>query len=238
MVVALGVQHAVIPDGADFDLAHHQVDGALVAWLDSTELPACYEAFLKAHGNQHGVDMKGHGDPWLIVAIHNSLDDKPSENPTMLRGAFKPSQITDFINSEAIEHADGRVQPLADEEGMILRAVVRYVLSLGMYLSAYPEALSSGVPDWMKNKHPEGKKGVPFAQIGYDREDRELNLAMSAPRSVAPYWRQLRDDRFYRGKWANHSPGSRYVLVSGYEVGARKTVGVEQVEEWRYGKSY
>ncbi|WP_280553452.1 hypothetical protein [Halomonas sp. 25-S5] len=208
----------------------HQVDGALVAWVDSTELPGRYETFLKAHGNPHGVDMKGIGDPWLIVAIHNPLDDKPSLNPTMLRGAFKPSQITDFINREAIEHAGGRSTRLADEEGMILREVVRYVLSLGMYLSAYPEALSSGVPDWMKNKHPDGRKDVPFAHIGIDREDRELRVAMTAPHSVSPYWRQLRDARFYRGKWANHRPGSRYVLVSGYEVGTEKTVGVEQIK--------
>ncbi|MGM0985316.1 MAG: hypothetical protein ACQEXG_18170, partial [Pseudomonadota bacterium] len=112
----------------------------------------------------------------------------------------------------------------------ILREVMRYVLSLGMYLSAYPQALSSGVPGWMKNKHPEGRKGVPFAHIGYDREDRELQVAMTAPHSVSPYWRQLRDERFYRGKWADHRPGSRYVLVSGYEVGAGKTVGVSPVE--------
>ena len=59
---------------------------------------------------------------------------------------------------------------------MTLREVVRYVLSLGMYLSAYPEALSSGVPDWIKNKHPKGKKGVSFVQVGVDRKDRELSL--------------------------------------------------------------
>lgn len=208
----------------------HSVDGALVAWVDSTTLPSRYEAFLGAHGNRNGVDMRGVGEPWLMVAIHNPLDAKPSENPTMLRGAFKPSQISDFINREAIEHAGGRAAALADEEGMILRAVIRYVLSLGMYLSAYPGAQSSGVPAWMKNKHPEGKKGIPFAQVGVDREDRELKLAMTAPHTVSPYWRQLRDARFYRGKWADHRPGSRYVLVSGYEVGGSKTVGVAPAE--------
>lgn len=197
--------------------------------MDSTTLPGRYEAFLSAHGNPNGVDMRGIGEPWPMVAIHNPLDDKPSENPTMLRGPFKPSQISDFINCEAIEHAGGRAAPLADEEGMVLRDVVRYVLSLGMYLSAYPEALSSGLPGWMKNKHPERKKGVPFTQVGYDREDRELKLAMTAPHSVSPYWRQLRDAHYYRGKWADHRPGSRYVLVSGYEVGAEMAVGVSEV---------
>jgi len=166
-----------------------------------------------------------------MVAIHNPLDAKPSENPTMLRGVFRPSQISDFINREAIEHAGGRAQPLADEEEMILREVVRYLLSLGMYLSAYPEAQSSGVPTWVKNKHPEGRKGLPFGQVGVGREDRELTLAMTVAHTVSSYWRQLRDERFYRGKWADHCPGSRFVLVSGYEVGAGKTVGVEQVEE-------
>jgi hypothetical protein len=217
-----------IPTGQSFH--GHPVDGALVTWVDSTSLPGRYEAFLRAHGNPHGVDMAGLGDPWLMVAIHNPLDDKPSVNPTMLRGAFNPSQISDFINREAIEHAGGRAAPLADEESMILRDVVRYVLSLGMYLSAYPEALSSGVPGWMNNKHLEGRKGVPFTQIGVDRKDRELQVAMTVPHSVLPYWQQLRDARFYCGKWASHCPGSRYVLVNGYEVGAGKTVGVEPVE--------
>jgi hypothetical protein len=110
----------------------HPVDGALVTWVDSTTLPGRYEAFLRTHDNPHGVDMAGLGDPWLMVAIHNPLVDKPSVNPTMLRGAFKPSQISDFINREAIEHAGGRAAPLADEESMFLRDVVRYVLSLGM----------------------------------------------------------------------------------------------------------
>lgn len=85
----------------------------------------------------------------------------------------------------------------------------------GCTLSAYPEALSSGVMAWMKNKHPEGRKGVPFANIGYDRLDRELKVAMTAPYSVSPYWRQLRDERFYCGKWTDQPRGSRYVLVSG-----------------------
>jgi len=128
--------------------------------------------------------MQGLGDPWLMVTIHNPLDTQPSLNPTILRGAFKPSQITDFINREAIEHAGGRPQPLADEEGMSPREVVRCVLSLGMYLSAYPEAQSSGLPGWMKSKHPDGRKGVPFAHIGYNLEDRELKAAMTTPRTV------------------------------------------------------
>jgi hypothetical protein len=89
----------------------HPVEGALVTWVDSTTLPGCYEDFLRAHDNPHDVDMAGLGDPWLMVAIHNPLGDRPSVNPTMLRGAFKPSQISDFINREAIEHAGDRAAP-------------------------------------------------------------------------------------------------------------------------------
>lgn len=92
-----------VPTGQTFH--GHPVDGAFVAWVDSETMPTRYEAFLRAHNNPHGVDMMGLGEPWLIVAIHNPLDTQPSLNPTMLRGAFKPSQITDFINREAIEHA-------------------------------------------------------------------------------------------------------------------------------------
>ena len=55
--------------------------------------------------------------------------------------------------------------------------------------------------------------------------------ALTAPHSVPPYLRQLRDERFYRGKWADHRSSSRYVLVSGYEVGVDKTLGVASVED-------
>jgi hypothetical protein len=121
-----------------------------------------------------------------------------------------------MVHDEQVVHSiNGEMLMLAWHHGREGRVVV-------------PEpSLSSGVPGWMKNKHPEGQKGVPFLQIGYDREDRELKLAMTAPRTVSPYWRQLRDERFYRGKWADHRRGSRYVLVSGYEVWAGKTMGVE-----------
>ncbi|MDZ7854198.1 MAG: hypothetical protein U5L98_16575 [Halomonas sp.] len=78
----------------------------------------------------------------------------------------------------------------------------------------------------MNNKHPEGRRGVPFAQIGVDREDRKLKLAMTAHHPMSPYWRQLSDALYYRGKWANHRPGSSYVLVNGYEVGVGETVRV------------
>ncbi|GAB2723154.1 hypothetical protein [Halomonas garicola] len=214
------------PTGQTFN--GHPVEGALVAWVDSTTLPARYEALLRAHGSPNLMEMKELGEPWLVVAIHNPLDTNTSTNPTMLRGAFTPSQISGFINREAVDHAGDYARMMDDEEGQVLRAVVRYVLSLGMYLSAYPEAQTAGIPEWMKNKHPAARSGVPFAQVSADRADRELTAAMAAPRTVAPYWRQLRDKRFYRGKWAEQRPGSRYVLVSGYEVGAERTVGVER----------
>ena len=86
----------------------HPVDGTLVTWVDSTTLPGRFESFLGTHGNTSGVDMLSIGEPWLMVAIQNPLDTQPSVNLIMLRGAFSPQQISDFINREAFEHAGGR----------------------------------------------------------------------------------------------------------------------------------
>lgn len=83
------------------------MDDALISWVVSTTRLSRYEAFLGAHGNLNGVDMHGIGELWLMVAIHNPLDARPSVSPTMLRGAFSPEQISDFISREAIEHAGG-----------------------------------------------------------------------------------------------------------------------------------
>jgi len=104
--MALRVQHPVLLTSQSFH--GHPANGALVAWVDFTTLPGRYESFLGTHGNPNGVDMLGIGEPWLMVAIHNPLDTQPSVNPTMLRGAFSPQQISDFINREAFEHAGGR----------------------------------------------------------------------------------------------------------------------------------
>lgn len=206
--------------------AGHPVEGVLVAWIDSERQPERFAEFMGAHGCPDLFEMPHVGGQWLIVAIHNPLDKQPKIDPSILRIAFRPDQITDFINREAINETEYGARKLESEETTILNAVLRWVLSLGMYLSAYPEALTSGVPEWMKNKHPDGRHGVAMAKVGYDSADRELHLAMLSPRSVAPHWRQLRDSRFYQGKWAQQPRGSRYVLVSGYEVSGHRTAGV------------
>lgn len=107
-----------------------------------------------------------------------------------------------------------------------MQSVTRYVLSLGMYLSAYPKSLTQGVPAWMKNKHPKDQ-GRGVDAVSYSRHDAALQAAMTSPRTVAPHWRQLRHSRYYQKQFSHRAPGSRYVLVSGYDVGNDVTVGVE-----------
>ena len=211
--------------------AGYPVEGALVAWIDSGRQPERFADFMSAHGSQARFEMPNVGGQWLIVAIHNPLDQQPGTDPSILRGAFRPDQITDFINREVIRETEYGARTMEGEESAVLNAVVRWVLSLGMYLSAYPQSLTPGLPAWMKNKHPEGRHGVPMVKVGYDSADRELALAMRSPHSVPPHWRQLRHERYYQGRWAEQPKGTRYVLVSGYEVGADRTTGVDHSGE-------
>lgn len=207
------------------------IEGVSVSWVNPISMQSRYDRFLQAYNVDFRMQVSSSdAERWLIVSIHNPLDKQTSLNPSLLRAAFTPVQLTDFINREAMHHVGLHGVSLNTEEQRILNSVLRYVVSLGMYLSAYPDALSSGVPAYMKNKHPGSKGGVPFAQVNYDRSDSELIAAMRSPHTVSPYWRQLRDERFYRGKWKHHRRGSRYVLVSGYEVGGSKAMAVESAD--------
>ena len=210
----------------------HAIEGVMVSWMQASSLQQRYDDFLRQYGSSFQMEVPAtQPEQWLTISIHNPFEAHATLSPSLLRAAFTPEQLTDFINREAMKTVGLSGMSMNADEQRILNAVIRYVVSLGMYLSAYPEALNSGVPAYMKNKHPSGKGGTPFAQVGYDRRDRELVAAMASPHSVSPYWRQLRDERFYRGKWKSHRRGSRYVLVSGYEVGGDKTVAVERAEQ-------
>lgn len=207
--------------------------GIMVAWVDRHDLQNRYwPEFLEAYSSNAGaasLDLEGKLLT-ITVPAEPAQDGELAGFPTVLHTAMDAEDISRFINAEALSenHDDSALSAeLSPSERDYLRDVIRYLLSMGMYLSAYPEALKPGVPEYMRNKHPiTREKATPrFASIAAD-EGKAFTEALSAPRHVPSHWRQLRHERFYQGRHSHLPRGTRYVLVSGYSTGKERTMGV------------
>ncbi|CAM4112624.1 hypothetical protein VRRI112168_14885 [Vreelandella rituensis] len=212
--------------------------GLMVAWENGDTFERRFAPeFLAAHGSPVEPMPSGSTEQFLFIACPGEPEQQSGfKMPVVLLMTFNVEQITDFINTEAIEDrlfVRGTKFPagiaMNPAERDFMREVTRYVLSMGMYFSAFPDAITPGVPEYMKNKHPATRN--KNARAGFVRltahADATLTAAMTAPRRVSAHWRQLRDDRYYQGRYAHQPRGSRYVLVSEYATGADRTLGVE-----------
>jgi len=213
-------------------------EGILVAWTHREDMEIHYfPELLKAHGSATTALGAGSHGRLLEVVVPGDPDPRvPGGFPTVLRVSLTPEDITRFINDDALEKPSSEgfiMAEMSDDEASFMKAVLRYVLSLGMYVSAYPDALTPGVPDFMANKHPGTRKvqRPHFVGIGQDR-DESLQEALAAPRHGASHWRQLRHERYYQGRYAHLPRGARYVLVSGYATGRNRVTGVEDQYEY------
>lgn len=212
-------------------------EGIFVGWTNREDMETRYfPELLKAHRSSNHVWAAGSQGRLLEIIVPGEPDPRlPGGFPSVLRLSLSPDDIIKFINDEALERPSNTsfiMAEMNEEEASVMKAVTRYVLSLGMYISAYPDAVSSGVPDYMGNKHPGTQKVVRprFVAIGQDR-DQGLQDALSAPRHVPSHWRQLRHDKYYQGERKHQPRGTRYVLVSGYATGRDRVTGVEDLHE-------
>lgn len=143
----------------------HKVEGIFVAWFDTSRLDSLNDKFLRFHHSEEWFEKTNGREHRLVVAIPNPLETQPSRNPTFLRSAFTPAEITEFVNSNILVPMDSQAAPLEKEEARVLRSVVRYVIAMGVYLSAYPETLTPGVPRWLKNKPPSAEPRAPMIHV-------------------------------------------------------------------------
>lgn len=215
----------------------HPCQGILVAWTHREDMEFRYfPELLKAHGSHTQAIGAGSQGRLLEIVVPGDPDPRvPGGFPTVLRVSLTPADITKFINDDALERPSSAgfiMAEMSQEEASLMKAVLRYVLSLGMYISAYPDALTPGVPNFMANKHPGTRKvqRPKFVGIGQDR-DETLREALAAPRHVPSHWRQLRHEKYYQGRFEHLPRGTRYVLVSGYSTGRERVTGVEDQHE-------
>ncbi len=107
---------------------------------------------------------------------------------------------------------------LTDSELKYQLAIAKACIKTLVYIQACPEKVTSGVPD----KRAAGKQRV-YGQIvnGIDSDAGTSN----SPHIVGYHFRQLRNEKYYKGEHKNKPQGSRWVFVKPHERGLNaKTV--------------
>jgi hypothetical protein len=117
------------------------------------------------------------------------------------------------------EHLNERAVDLSDRDNEIAFALTRITAGLGAYLSASGATLTEGLPNQGKvSLH--GKE--PEIRYRFSRLD-SGDLPDLTPREGlgvrSAHLRQLRDERYYRGEYANAQKGTRWVFVRATTVG-------------------
>lgn len=204
-----------------------KAEGIMVSWLDASEVASgVYIELYKHHGIKGKVlNPKNLSGRVLVVTMRGESDNIM---PSMIRYAFTEAELTRYINDQAMKDAsrinEQSIRPISEGEKSVFAEAMRLVLAMGFYLSAYPDALTAGVPEYVGTKLPKHHVGTNVA-VGL-RSTKDFRVVTS-PYGVDPHWRQLRDERYYRGDNAHLPRGSRYTLVSGYEVHGERATGVE-----------
>ena len=223
--------HSTVSVPTSLKFASRKAEALMVTWIDSSEIAQrVYPEFLK----HWRVDLPLNADrlsqgKLLLIAFRG--DPEPIM-PSMMRYGFTVDELTTFINEQAVKDATtatGALRQGSEAEREAAMEAVRFVISLGFYMASYPGTLVDGVPDYVGTKLPKDMKGRENAAVGMFRSH-ELNTSLT-PYSVAPFWRQLRHEKYYQGDYMHLPRGARYTLVSGYDVNKDRAVAVEKAPE-------
>ena len=187
---------------------------ALVSWLQVHELKAALSPTTWADARRYS------DDDWLLyVGIHGVEDD--GRTPAMVRALLDTRQVAEVFNENWSNASGDTVAPVNQDEASRLRRAVHLTVALGIYLSI------DGIESERVPKTREKKVAPPPR----DRSNRYRLTVLTKPpvsgdrtaHAVRPHVRQLQDDRYYKGEWANWPRGTRYVLVSGHIRSADST---------------
>lgn len=163
----------------------------------------------------------------LLSIVFLDRDAKGARSRSIIYGEDLP-ELLKAKDSEDFRGAMVRLGILRDPDAMDQKEAslqfyaLRLVASLGVYhLATGGKRLKPGYPTPIAPKM-DGKRPEQIVA--------PLTLSSSLPHDDAPsldkqshfrtwHFRQLRDQRFYRGEFENSAPGSRYVFVSESVVG-------------------
>ena len=159
-------------------------------------------------------------EPLLLVVISSSVEDSVEDHviklPAALTALHTLHEIVDGLKDQKWKQADDvEMSHLDDAETELMQRVIRLIVSLGIYLS-----LDDIEPVAADRKAIWAPKIVRTSKL-----NSKLSVAMldspvvssgRAEHMVREHLRNLKDERYYKGKWQTWPRGSRYALVKAH----------------------
>lgn len=216
-----------------YKYAGFQMPGLLVTWIPGKDFASgVLSPFLRLLAIEEGrTSFSDLPDMGLLSIVFLDRDSKGARSRSIVYGEDLPALLK-AKNPEGFRDSMVRLGILRDPDSMDHKEAslqfyaMRLVASLGVYhLATGGKRLKPGYPmasaPKMDGKRPE----QPVAPLTLSSCIPLDDLGSSERQSHFRTWhfRQLRDERFYRGEYQGHAHGSRYVFVSEAVVGLDAT---------------
>ena len=157
-------------------------------------------------------------DPTLFAYSRLVL---PSSNFSKVIGINSPAEYAEFMNSQnQMEGMEGYV-PLTEKECEAQFYLFKLVCGFLVYRQCMPDRIVEGFPAGLnrfETMTPVTSSTVPLVVSGPKDDRKETSGKVSHYRSW--YFRQLMDDRYYKGEHSAKPKGSRVVFVRDTYIGA------------------
>lgn len=154
--------------------------------------------------------------PMLLVAIESK--ENSTEDPATMTLVHTLPEIVELLKNNTFKASESS-NPFSlpnEDEAQTMQRVIKVVISLGIYLSL----------DGVKVKQE--KKRVKWAPKVVRTSKKDISVGLldapaqqhgRAAHQVREHLRNLKDERYYKGKWANWPRGSRYALIKSHVRG-------------------
>lgn len=206
-----------------------QIPGLLVTWIPGKDFaPGVLSPFLRLLAvEERRTRFSDLPDMGLLSIVFLDRDAKGARSRSIIYGEDLPA-LLEAKDPEGFRDSMVRLGILRDPDAMDQKEAslqfyaLRLVASLGVYhLATGGKRLKPGYPMMstprMDGKRPE-QSVVPLTLSScLNLGDRDPSDRHSHFRTW--HFRQLRDERFYRGEFRGHAQGSRYVFVAETVVG-------------------
>lgn len=205
-----------------------QIPGLLVTWIPGKDFaPGVLSPFLRLLSIEEGrtrfTDLPDMG---LLSIVFLDRDSKGARSRSIIYGEDLP-ELLKAKSPEGFRDSMVRLGILRDSDSMDQKEAslqfyaLRLVASLGVYhLATGGKRLKPGFPmasaPRMDGKRPE-QSVAPLTLSSCIPTDDITSVKQSHFRTW--HFRQLRDERFYRGEFSERAQGTRYVFVSEALIG-------------------
>lgn len=232
-----------------YEINDRSAAGVLVTWLKhSTREDRIFKPFLNfaledCVENFGVVGGEEHKNEYTLMINYQTTDfpetcNNPDMNVGYARAAIPSSLFPSLLNCrDGKDYSEmiGKLSPdnifleydLGEDEYNYQFEVFKIIAAMAVYSSASDEALTPGFP----GKRPKflDPKNFKFVDYRLSSGKKEASGNIRKPGYRTWFFRNLRAERYYRGKYQDLPRGSRWVFVS--ETYAGKDVNIETLKD-------